>query len=222
MISKLKSLAAALAAVALVSAVTASFASAQAGLFTSDGPANLEGFQVLGGGNQFTAFGLTVECPNATAKAENVQSGAKTITVSAVNPSFACSVGGLKATVTTNGCDVLLHIGSTIGGGEGKYSGTGDLVCPVGKSAEMHVYASASNENVQTCKLLMPPQTGLTGGYAVNKAGGIEVGGPVKGIKVTKSGLCGSAETLEGQIDGSATVTGTNVEGSPTEIALSD
>ncbi len=134
------------------------------------------------------------------------------------------SIGELAApaTVTMNGCDYVWHIGTTIE--VGKWGSTTDIVCPAGKQIEAHVYTSATHATT-VCTFNIPAQSGLTGGFVRNVAGGkITFGGPIKGIKATRSGvLCGgSAETTTGEEDFDAEVSGTNAAGSSTAIEVTD
>ncbi|HET8862607.1 MAG TPA: hypothetical protein VFM94_05095 [Solirubrobacterales bacterium] len=215
---KLKVVGTALFLLSLTSALSAP-ASAQSGQLTAESfPVHLEGFQTLAGANRFTAFGLVVECPQATG-AGDVGEASETITVFPSNPG-PCTAGGFPATITTNGCDTLLHIGETTM--EDRYSGTVDLLCPAGKSIEMHVYASATH-SLKLCQYRIFEQVGLGGGTVTNDTKGhLILGGAITGITIKKTGLCGAAETQEGIFEGEATVVGTNKMEEPVGIQISD
>ncbi len=221
MISNLKTLGSMLVAMFAICALATS-ASAQTGQLTAEAfPVHLEGFQTLGPANRYTAFGMSLECPEGNGYAD-VEKPSGTITAIPRNPG-GCKVGSFKATVTTNGCDTLLHIGKTTGVKD-QYSGTSDLVCPAGKNIELHIYLSSSNENVQTCKIVIKAQNGLTGGTVTNDTvtHGLILSGAVEGITAEKSGVCGTASTNEAVFEGEATVTGTNEAKAPDGIQISD
>jgi hypothetical protein len=235
MIRNLKALGLVVMAVLAMSAVAASAASAQQGVLTSDGPVILDGVE---DGENFFEYNSTlgkVKCPGSTFVAEKVGGGfLKTgETTSTITPSYnnaTCNAGGLKATVTMNGCDFVFHIGETTSGTTDEYGVKADLVCPSEKDVEVHAYASATNENITACKVTLKPQEGITGLDIGNelKEGTTEtvvphvltVTGESTNIKASKSGLCGAGTTETAKYKANITLTGTNEAGGETEVTI--
>jgi hypothetical protein len=225
MTHKLKVLGIAMVAVFAVSAIMATAASA--GQFTSTGKTKLASTEKEA---TLTAFGLKVTC-HSFSDIGNVNetphgfisSGATTFTVTPTLTGCFSFIGETKvsSTVTLNGCDSVLHIGSIIGGGP-RYNGSGDIVCPAGKEIEIHAYSSAAHSST-LCTVKIPAQSGLSNGTIETSGSNLKLGGPVKGMKATKTGiLCGgSGETTTGEQDISAEITGTNEAGSATAISVS-
>ena len=225
MIRNLKVLGLSLVAVFAMSAMVASAASA--GELTSDGPVDLHATEnpaVL------TAIaGQKVECHatytignvNETPHATFITLPKANLTVTPDYTNCVSVIGELKAplTVTMNGCDFVLHIGAQLEAG--KYSGTADVVCEGSNQIEVHAYSSAAHSST-VCTYKIPAQTGLTGGFVKNAAGKVELGGPVTGIKATRTGiLCGgTAETKEAKQDIGVVVSGTNEAGAATNIEV--
>ncbi len=88
----------------------------------------------------------TVECKSGSSSA--TLSGASS-TLSISGQAGGCTAFGfLSATVNANGCTTLVHVKE---GSVDTYTGTGDLVCPEGKS----VVTTAS-----TCEMQVPSQVG--------------------------------------------------------------
>jgi hypothetical protein len=229
MIRNLKGFGAALLlAVFAMSAVAASAASAAPGVLTSDGPVKLTGTSA---GGAATAFGFKVEChEHATVGAVGetphgfLTPPVSSFTVQTQSTNCVATIGVTiaPATVTTNGCDGVTKIGETISAE--KWGGTGEIVCPESKQIEIHAYTNSAHTS-SICTVKIPPQTGLTGGSVENIAGGkITLGGTVKGIKATKTGvLCGgTAETNSAEVHGDAVVSGTSNAGEATAISISD
>jgi hypothetical protein len=224
MIRNLKILGLALVAVFALIALAASAASAQGKLTTSDGkPATLVGTEtgVSGAGlNAWTAFGSKIECIlgfgtghqyNVTPHVP-VPHGATTITITPHYKNCHTFIPETKPlTVTMNGCDWVVHIGATTGGVAGTYGGTADVVCPLGKNIEIHVYNSAAHTET-LCTLTVTPRNGITGGHVTNTpaSGDLDVQGTGTGTVVHREGLClldGQGTTTEaGQMHGDATV----------------
>jgi hypothetical protein len=227
MIRNLKAMGLALAVVLATSATVASAASA-AGQLTSDGPVKLTGTSA---GGAATAFGFKVEChEHATVGAVGetphgfLTPPVSAFTVQTLSTNCVATIGATvaSATVTTNGCDGVTKIGETISAG--KWGGTGEIVCPESKQIEIHAYTNSAHTS-SICTVKIPPQTGLTGGSVENIAGGkITLGGTIKGVKATKTGvLCGgTAETNSAEVHGDAVVSGTNKAGEATAISISD
>ncbi len=227
MIRNLKALGLALAVVLATSATVASAASA-AGQLTSDGPVKLTGTSA---GGAATAFGFKVEChEHATVGAVGetphgfLTPPVSAFTVQTQSTNCVATIGATvaPATVTANGCDGVTKIGETISAG--KWGGTGEIVCPESKQIEIHAYTNSAHTST-ICTVKIPSQAGLTGGSVENIAGGkITLGGTIKGIKATKTGiLCGgTAETNSAEVHGDAVVSATNKAGGATAIEISD
>lgn len=225
MISKSKVFGAILMVALAMSGLAASTASA--GAMTSTGKTRLTGEDTH---VTLTAFGLAVECPirydmgNVDETPHGfVASGATTFTM---KPTFlltcASYIGEVLAptTVTMNGCDFVVHIGSALG--IGWYKATTDIVCPAGKEIELHAYSNVGH-GTTICTVKVPSQSGLANGTVEAWGNILELNGPIKGIKATKTGiLCGgAAETSTGEQDIKATIIGTNEAGTETGISLS-
>jgi hypothetical protein len=165
MIRNFKALALALVAVFAMSAIAASVASATAGTLTA------EGRTVIGTGEQvgehelmFTDHPLsgggfaTTKCKKATfTGTAGVTDGATSVTV---HPEYKeCTAFGQPATITTTGCDYLLHFGTPTAGG---WHVVTDIVC-TGNSVIRIVTG--------TCDIHIKSQTGLTTSEATNSGG---------------------------------------------------
>ena len=236
MIRNLKVLGLGLVAVFAFSAMAASMASAaEQGLLTStSGKAvTLDVTETGTGQNALTAFGEKVECPGTTYKGHEVGSTVNGVpnkgTTATITPTYnqaACvaTPGPHKATIRTNGCDFVFHLGNTTPAGNkiGTYGVTADVVCPAGQSIIVDVYLAANNENVKVCEVTVGPQNGLAGPHATNTSSeDIDVTGAFTNIVASKSGLCGAANTNTAEFDIDATVTGT-VGGVAEGITISD
>jgi hypothetical protein len=226
MISKSKAFGTILMVALVMSGLAASTASA--GAMTSTGKTRLTGEDTH---VKLTAFGLAVECPirydmgNANETPHGlVSSGATTFTM---QPTFLLTCASyigetlLPTTVTMNGCDFVVHIGSALGVGFW-YKATTDIVCPAGKEIELHAYTNVAHATT-VCTVKVPAQTGLGNGTLEVFGNVLELKGPIKGIKATKTGiLCGgTAETSSGEQDITAVISGTNEAGAATAISLS-
>jgi hypothetical protein len=121
-----------------------------------------------------------------------------------------------------NGCDYVLHIGATTEAG--KWAATTDIVCSEGAQVEAKAYTSGAHTTA-ICTYKLPAQSGLSGAYIENIAGGkITLGGTVKGIKVTRTQLLcgGTAETKEAEEDLDVEFSGTNGGGGAASVFVSD
>lgn len=227
---KFKALALALAAVFAFSAIAASTAMAENGTLTADGPVTLTGEDMSGTETTLTALGLTVACTTKYTMGElkqtphkDVKAPTSKITVLRdVKCTLKSGMSVLSATVTSNKCDFerrfLLREGES-----NKWEMASDVVCENAEPIEIHAYSDAKH-TTSICTIKIPAQTGLTGGFVENMSGGkIKMGGPITGIKVSKTGiLCGgSAETSTGEEDLSVEIKGANEAGEPTAIELS-
>jgi hypothetical protein len=236
MIRNLKVLGLALVAVFAMSAVAASAASAATpGEFTSDGTVTVTGTSV---GESFTfEAGQKVVCngdhtiglQNVTPHAAfNPGIGVTTLTDKPHFTNCIATVGAtsLPATVTTNGCDFLFHIGETTAPlGTGTYTVTPTVLCEKEtESIEIHVYQNATHAT-SVCTYKVPAQGVLPGLHATNVAGGtIKVSGTVTGITASRTGVvCGGPKETNAAIQHANTsVGGKNAGGGATAIEITD
>jgi hypothetical protein len=234
MIRNLKVMGLALVAVFAFAAMSASAASAQNGKLTSTGPVTLDGTEIAGATNSFTAFGAEVKCPGSTITGhkynvtphELIPSGAETATLTPdiIQPNCVAIEGGTthKATVTMNGCDYVLHIGETDTSKPDTYKTTVTVVCPAGKSIIVDVYFSASNENLKVCEITVGPQTPSGPPTLTDETNGhLTLNGTYTEIHASRSGVCGNSSEEHAQFHANFTITGTNAAGESTSISLS-
>lgn len=223
----------ALAAILAIGALAASVASAQQGKLTSDGPVTLEGIEtgeVVN--NAYTTFGMGVECPgfsltghkyNVTPH-EFISIGSTTLTITPHVKLGICYIGIGSPQPTTwlmNGCDYVLHIGTTVTADE--YAVTTDLTCPPGK----HVQLEQFNEHpggVRLCTYTIKPQNGIAGPRLITNtaADDVNLAGTFKNIHLERSGLCGSATTATGEWHVDMTFKGKSTIGATTGITVTD
>ncbi|MET0305142.1 MAG: hypothetical protein ABW196_02810 [Solirubrobacterales bacterium] len=210
------------------------------GKLTSDGPVTLQsldgtvvlqGSQTGGkGSNMLSVFESEVECGNVTYTGNRLNklpypslpAGATTVTLSAqyVECSTRNKEGALPATVNMNGCDYVLHFGSTTA--KDTYTSTTDIVCPTGKVVQIEAF-SAHPEGVRVCTLSIKAQAGFTGLHmtSTTSPGHIDVSGTVKGIHVEKSlGLCEAKTSAEGSAALDITFKGEDTGGGFTPIGV--
>jgi hypothetical protein len=231
-----------LIAVFAVNAAAASMAAAQftQGELTSDGAVRYTGTNEEGN-SRLTAFGLKLECHGHVEggkqnETEEVSAGkfrhklvTEALTTLTLQPTFSGCSGTIgetttPATVTMNGCDLLLHLTTTDPANPGWYKVDADAVCPAEKEIEVHVYTSAAHSST-ICTIKIKAQAGLQGGLATNIAGGkVTLKGPIKGVHLTKTGiLCGgTATTTEGELDITAIVEGRNAANEPKAISITE
>ncbi|HYG96177.1 MAG TPA: hypothetical protein VD741_03625 [Solirubrobacterales bacterium] len=156
MIRKIKALGVALVAVLALAAVLASAASA-ANYTASSYPTTGTGESALGN-DVFKTEAGTVECKvhyqGTIAAASETLTGSSTY-------SNCKAFGFLSATVNTNGCDATAK--APVGSGD-KYTATGNLVCPLGKSIEITagtcVVAIGNQSSVGTVALVNQTASG--------------------------------------------------------------
>lgn len=230
MIRTLKTVGLALMAVFALSVVATSAASAQEGVFTSDGPVTLDMYETGIGQNATTMFGEKIECQGTvyTGHTYNVTphqpilTPASTITVTPHYNNANCTAfpGPRKATITMNGCDFVFHVGNTIGFDQ--YALFADIVCPIGQKIEKHVYVAPNDEGVSWCTYTIGPQAGLPGASITNTTGfnDVDISGAFENIHVVKHGMCGAGTTNFGKWDIDLTVKGTDPAGLPTPITV--
>lgn len=221
-----------LAAFAMV-AMTASAASAQQGVLTSDGPVTLDMTETGVGLNATTMFGEKIECAGTvyTGHQYNVtphmpipgQTTLFTVTPHYNNANCTAFPGPRKATITMNGCDFVFHIGATVGAD--RYALFMDIVCPAGQKIEKHVYLAPNNEEIPWCTYTIGPQFMRPGARVTtttNGANDLDIIGAFENIHVEKHGMCGAGTTNFGKWDIDVTVTGTGPGGGPTPITVTD
>jgi hypothetical protein len=145
---KLKQLGLGVAAVLALSLVVTSFASA-ANFIASSYPAKFSGEGQKGTWKFTTEIGSS-ECASSSSAVLSAASSTLTLTSPTVSECVTTGNFGTKTTTTKmNGCDSLIHI--TSGSGD-SYTGTADLVCPVGASI-----TGGDTEGI--CEISIPPQT---------------------------------------------------------------
>jgi hypothetical protein len=176
----------------------------------SGSPLSLEGTDSAGASSALTAFGAELKCADSSYDGE-LKEATKSVTFTPTFNNSACqgieSGAAHKATVTANGCSLVLHVG---GGSEQTWAGTGDLICPAGKALEAHVYLSETSETLKVCTFKVNEQKGLSGLTITNdlESGDIRIEGSLTGVSVERSGLCGVKSTSEGKYDLNVTVKG--------------
>jgi hypothetical protein len=226
MARNLKALRRVLGAATAMSLIFASSAWAQV-VLTSDGPVKLTATESSA---TITAFGLKVAC-HAQYSIGNIFStphGTTAVPTSELTAAVTYTgclayIGETKApaTVTMNGCDEVIHLGSVIGPFE--ISGTVDIKCPeTATQIEIHAYTN-SEHKTSICTTKIPLQNGLVSGFVKTVGSNVTLGGPVTGMHVTKTGLLcgGTAETNSGEIDMDAVISGTSAGGAATSISVS-
>jgi hypothetical protein len=244
MIRNLKALGLALVAVFALSALAVSAASAQEqGELTSDGPVTLTGTETgtpINDNFFRNSLGAKITCAGSTytghkvlttketeegKKHQLLKTGDKEATVT---PHYAklCQthipiLGTRPTTVTTNGCDFNIKVGTTTPAGnkEGTYGATASVKCPVDKAIVVHIYKAGSvNHPVgdAICTITIgekasepgKPHTGalvnqnLTGIHLTHTTAGgaddFDMSGLVTGIHEEHFGtLCGGTEAEE-------------------------
>jgi hypothetical protein len=217
MACKIKSLGLSLVAVFAIGAVSASVASAQNGIFTSDGPATLIGTQTgVANENSITAFSKTVTCPNATYTGhkvnvtphEPIPSGATQATLTPHYGVCASNTGAFPTTIDMNGCDYVISIGETTGIADQYFLST-QITCPTGQHIVITLFTTASGHTANTpfCNLTLTENpagyTGLKQTDTTNST--LDVTGTIEGLVLDKKSnaadtgiLCPTEETKTG------------------------
>jgi len=209
---RLKGLGLAMLAVLAMGSVAAQGAQgATPGLLTAEAyPATLSGTQLNTHIFTLTGLGTAFECEVTKLSGSLASPGSSTVTVT---PTYEkCKWFGQSLTYDVEGCDFLIHIGETSGS---NYSGTTDIVCPVGKVIKL-----TSGIVGNRCEIQIGPQTGLGKVEGINKAGppkDVELKLSLTGItyKVTKDeGVCALSKVGEtfkdGDYSGNVTLTGSS------------
>lgn len=241
MIRNLKVLGFALAALFVLSAAIPAAASAQTqGKLTSDGPVTLTVTELGTGENIFKAFGGTIEFPGSTYTGHKynvtphtfIPSGETIITLTPDYKQSSCvfTFVGIKhpCTITMNGCDYVLHLGST--NGVDAFAVTTDIVCPVGQKIDTDAYPvgtlpSEHATKAQFCTTTIPAQTGLSGLTLTTDTvnDDFNIKGTLEKITVSKSlAGCGASEEKSGKLQTNVTVKGKNEAGGNTGITVTD
>lgn len=195
---------------ALSGTLVSSAAASGQGVLTSDGPVRLAGVDIVKSTLTYNDTQKT-ECNGNYGLGEVNQTEpegrpgdhyalvppATTLTIEATYSSCVTKIGPTEApaTATMNGCDYVLHIGETLE--SGKWATTMDVVCPAGAEIEEHAYSSGTHSSM-ICTFKVPAQTGKTGGFVKNIAGGkITLGGTIEGISASRTGiLCGGTNSV--------------------------
>lgn len=206
-------------------------ATAQQGFFTSDGPMTFDASQVGGlGANALTTFGERMECPGstftghrlATTPHQMIPSGATAITFTPHYKSPCTLSSGKQMTISMNGCDYALHVGTTVW--QDQYSVTTDLVCPEGKDIEVELFSSSKHEaGTRICTRTIRPQVGIPGGRLTSTTGSstLDLVGTFN-LHLEQSGACGTATTTTGAFHVDVTLKGTSSIGAPTGVLVTD
>lgn len=242
MTRKLKTLGLALMAVFAFGAVSASAASAQNGVLTSDGPVTLVGDETGElGANSLTAFGQNTRCPASTytghgvlteedtekgAEHDYISSGAGSVTIT---PHYAeCTTssafGRLGTTVDMNGCDYEFHLGETVAGQTGTYEIKATVICPKDEHIQLTVF-TGSHENTPICtSTITEDPAGYDGLHARDTGNNkIDIVGTIEGVVSHRTGGFGCSDATEqnGVLHQDIVVEGRNASGETTEISLS-
>jgi hypothetical protein len=241
MICNLKALGLALMAVFAMSAIAASAALAQQGFATSTGPFTISASETGAKGsglNAFTAFGAKVECFGSTYVGHEVgttnliPSGSTQATITPKHNQKECRAFNPEendATVETNGCDYVFHVGETTEKA-GTYGLSLDISCGLGPFRISTWALGAKHETSnRLCTITIPAQNGLKGGHITNTAGSpddTDVTGSFIGMIFQREGLClldgKGKETKEGKLSLDLTVKGTTAAGANTGLTISD
>jgi hypothetical protein len=182
--------------------------------------------------NAFTFFGLKIECPDSSYKAEVV----KPTSVLFFEPTYSsnCKQGARKATVTTNGCNLRFDIRGTTEKEPwvDNYFLTSYIICPTGKDIEIHIYQATDNENAKYCEITIKEQTLINRAKLQNEPGTPEgttgtfkLENYIEGITATKSsgfGGCGNETNSSGKYHIGIDVKGTTTDDGPNKLFVTD
>lgn len=243
MIRNLKVMGLALVVVFALGAVVASAASAaEQGTLTAESPVKLDLTETGAkgsGSNAFTTFGAKTECFGSTYVGRKINSTepisvpATTATVTPTYNQGECRAFApeTEATIQTNGCDFVFHIGNTspAGNTEGKYALTADVVCPAGQKLHLTEYLNADHKT-SFCTTMIGPQMGLKGAIVTSTPKAtpedLDITGTFTGITAERTGTClldgHGNKTMAAEWDIDTTVTGTNEGGIVKGITVTD
>jgi hypothetical protein len=175
-------------------------------------------------GKSFLTFGEKIDCPGSIYTGHklettpHVPAAAKDDELT-ITPHYKnCVSGGTKkATVTMNGCDFETEL--KVAGGQFRFKVF--IACPPGKDIVEDIYASKTDETLKICEIHTGPQE-LAGTVTVKETSGkLDTEGAFTGIKSTRTGLCGSSESKEGEMTFDTEVEGRNEAGEFTATSLS-
>jgi hypothetical protein len=245
MIRNLKVLGLALVAMFAMSALVASAAQAQTS-FTLTGDAGTTQLDSHGANHLFTlSGGRSFTCKTITSTNDAVTLPTSTVTAKPVFSECTSKIAGtpVPVTVTMNECDFLFHLtGTDPDGNSDHYVGDVGIVCPVGKSIDIHVYPEGTLPSEHATKPVLctytvgsqTVNTGVAGAAAITydivtgavaSEDDINITANAINIAVTKvTGTianCGGASQT-GTYVGTSTVTGTTSLNKKTGIRLSD
>jgi hypothetical protein len=205
MTHKLKTLGLALAAVFAIGALAASAASAQNGIFTSDGPVTLIGTQTGGvNENAWTFFGKVDTCANATYTGhkvnvtphEPIPNGATEITITPHYGTCVINTGAFPTTTDMNGCDYDLKLTETTPTVTDSYFVDFKVTCPVGKHIVTTLFTNAAGHTANSpfCHITITENlAGYTGLKAVDTTNGtIDLTGTIEGVEADKEVISGT------------------------------
>jgi hypothetical protein len=214
MIRNLKVLGLALVAVFAMSALIASTASAiSQGKFTAKTyPAHIFASDT---DDVFTVLGQELVCSHQTFT--GVLAAASTdLTVTPEYTGCENKTNKKTATVTHNECVYTFTAGTVTSATD--VHGTVDIVCPIGKEIEVHVYNNHAHTSLW-CTLVIPTQAGLKVTYTNEATGHVRIegtegaGNPIEGITGTAKGECTAGLNVHfttAKYDAGVTVEGTN------------
>ncbi|HEX2393100.1 MAG TPA: hypothetical protein VHI77_09295 [Solirubrobacterales bacterium] len=194
-------------------------AAAQAGTLMSEGeayPVALEGFRIEKASTRVTqgASTLTAECKKATFTG-TLSAASSEVRLHPVY-SECTAFGFIEATVKTEGCDYIGHIGEKVGEA---WTTTADVACEAGKAIEI---------TAGTCQMKIGSQKGLKSIELTNMAGtpqDVTGNFALRNVRqaTTKDGfacpLQGVGEFENFDVDGLATLTG-KLNGEPIGLTV--
>ncbi|MGC1853262.1 MAG: hypothetical protein WA687_12570 [Solirubrobacterales bacterium] len=252
MIRNLKTMGLALGGLLVLSALVASTASAQQGTLTADGPVTLTGEETPGSAllaNAITAPIGSVTCDGTQYTGHTAMTHAETtagakhkaISIPAIQATITahyathCTahipvLGTRPATVTMNGCDYVLTLGQTTGGGV-TFGATVHFRCPLEKRIEVHIYKTGSvghpdADSICTLKIGEANNQGLTGGHVTGTGGfddDLHLTGTLLNIHTEGTGsLCGTTTSETADLHVDVTIKGDDAVGDPTGITVTD
>lgn len=242
MTRNLKILGAVLAGFAAFGTVAVAGASAQQGTLTASGPMTLTESENGVSPDYFEAFSGKLECPGTTYTAHKynetahklIPSGSTTATVTPhykqidAGGKINCKTNGFPATIKTNGCDYVLHLGETNGEAD-TYRVTTDIICPANTSIEiMDFTTEAEDPTTPFCTIKIGTQAGKPGLTLKDTTNGtLDLKGIVTGLNVSRTNhgahtlLCAAQAVNNGTLKTEDLVLGHNSMGVGTSISLS-
>jgi hypothetical protein len=225
---KLEVLALTVVAVLATGAALAASAQAQPKFTAAEYPVKLEG-ESTGISTIFNLGGTEAKCSKTTLEG-GLEEATSVILISRTYSGCTMKIGGVtySATITDNECTFRLTATEKVD--EITYEAHVDIVCPVGKELEIHVFETeiTHKENKPMCTYGIPPVANLTSVQLKDieekgKATDIEVRpNPVKGIPYERTAgtllKCGGEFAENGTYTGSTTMIGRNQGGEKINI----